>query len=51
MQVARSAYSRCGVAPEQANAPDRRHDECYLPLMGRAAGDWQRSAAYGGTRR
>ncbi|MDQ3816366.1 MAG: hypothetical protein M3362_01590 [Acidobacteriota bacterium] len=29
-------------APEQANAPDRRHDGCYLPLTCGAAGDWRR---------
>jgi hypothetical protein len=31
-------------AAEQANAPDRRHDECHHEQSGGAAGDWRRYA-------
>jgi hypothetical protein len=31
MEVARSACSRCGIAPEQAHARDRRHDGSHAP--------------------
>jgi hypothetical protein len=43
--VARFALSRGGVAAEQANAPDRRHEPCHVKQRGRAAGDWRRYAA------
>jgi hypothetical protein len=40
--VARSALSQAHVAAEQANAPNREHDGCYVPSRGCAAGDWRR---------
>ena len=45
VSVARSAYSRYGIAAEQAHAPDRGHDGFHVPSWGRAAGDAGRYVA------
>ncbi|MCA1849698.1 MAG: hypothetical protein LC672_01265, partial [Acidobacteria bacterium] len=40
--VARSALSPARVAAQQAHAPDRGHEGCYVNQRGRAAGDARR---------